>query len=271
MKSSLSIQEKLKDLRVEKKLTLEELSAETGISRSALGNYENNDYKDIALANVIILAKYYGVSADYLLGLTDNREKHMYEVDELGLDDETVELLKSRRFNNRLICEMIRHPEFGTFLSDLEIYVDDIAGMQIRNMNLYIERMRKMIQTKTGAPDEDTYMKTLEYAKIDSSDYFNYLLSEDIGKIAADLKAAHTKDIETADAAGPLEEVVSTIEEMETDQDGHIRNELAQYGKLLKINFTKMDPYELKTFSELLEKYSALFRNPGGNRGKRKK
>ncbi len=45
MNTSLTIQEKLKDLRVERKLTLEELAEQTGISKSALVNYETNDCK----------------------------------------------------------------------------------------------------------------------------------------------------------------------------------------------------------------------------------
>lgn len=44
----LTIQELLKDLRVERGLTLEQLSAETGISKSALGKYEADDFKDIS-------------------------------------------------------------------------------------------------------------------------------------------------------------------------------------------------------------------------------
>lgn len=47
MKSRLSIQERLKDLRTERKLKLEELSNLTGISKSALGSYEADDYKEI--------------------------------------------------------------------------------------------------------------------------------------------------------------------------------------------------------------------------------
>lgn len=38
MQVKLTIGERLKDLRVERKLTLEQLSAEVGISKSALGN-----------------------------------------------------------------------------------------------------------------------------------------------------------------------------------------------------------------------------------------
>jgi len=47
MQPKLTIQERLKDLRVERGLTLEQLSAETEISKSALGKYEADDFKDI--------------------------------------------------------------------------------------------------------------------------------------------------------------------------------------------------------------------------------
>ena len=48
MKTQITLQERLRDLRFEKGLKLEELSAQTGISTSALSNYENNDYKEIS-------------------------------------------------------------------------------------------------------------------------------------------------------------------------------------------------------------------------------
>ena len=45
---SLSIQERLKDLRVERGLTLEQLAEQTHLSKSALGSYEADDFKDIS-------------------------------------------------------------------------------------------------------------------------------------------------------------------------------------------------------------------------------
>ena len=47
LKCKLSIQEKLKDLRIEKGLSLQELSEQTGISRASLGNYEFKTFTDI--------------------------------------------------------------------------------------------------------------------------------------------------------------------------------------------------------------------------------
>lgn len=77
MNSKLTIQEKLKDLRVEHKLTLEQLAEATGLSHAALGNYETNDFKDISPLSIVRLAQFYGMSTDYLLGLTEQKITQM--------------------------------------------------------------------------------------------------------------------------------------------------------------------------------------------------
>ena len=270
LKCKLSIQEKLKDLRIERGLSLQELSEQTGLSRAALGNYETDDYKEITHKAIVILANFYGVTSDYLLGLTENREQHPFAVDELGLDDETVDLLKSGKLNVRLICEMIKHPEFINFLSDLEIYVDNLAGMQIRNMNTMIEQTRMRLQNN-GIPDSDHYMKTLEAASINEDNYFNNLLGNDIAKIAKDLRDAHGKDSDTGDQITPVEDLLGSFDELRK-ADNATQAQMVMYSKLFKINFTKMDPYEFKTFTDILQRYSDLCKPVKGNgRGKKKK
>ena len=47
MNGATTIQERLKDLRLNKGLKLEELAEQTGISKSALGSYEKDGYKEI--------------------------------------------------------------------------------------------------------------------------------------------------------------------------------------------------------------------------------
>ena len=64
------------------------------------------------------------------------------------LDDETIELLKIGRFNKRLFCEIINHPDFIKLMTDTEIYVDGIATMQIKNMNDWLDAIRLQIIRK---------------------------------------------------------------------------------------------------------------------------
>ena len=92
MQPKLTIQERLKDLRVERSLTLEQLSAETGISKSALGKYEADDFKDISPFSMVELAKFYGVSTDYLLCRTEQKNHPNTELDALHLSDDAVDV-----------------------------------------------------------------------------------------------------------------------------------------------------------------------------------
>ena len=144
MKTRISVQERLKDLRVEQGLNLEELAQKTGISKSALGSYENDndEYKEINHGSLLKLADFYQVSVDYLLGLTNNRKYENTPIEELHLSDEVVELLKSERFNNRLLCEIISHEKFRELLADAEIYVDGIATMHFHDTNSSLAALR---------------------------------------------------------------------------------------------------------------------------------
>ena len=112
---------------------------QTGISKSALGSYEKDDYKEINHGNLILLADFYGVSLDYLFCRTENRAEINTPLRELHLSDEMVALLKSGRINNRLLCELATHKDFIKFLADIEIYVDGIATMQIQNLNALVD------------------------------------------------------------------------------------------------------------------------------------
>lgn len=62
--------ERLRELRLEKKLTVHELGKIIGVSGMAISRWENK--KSIAgIDSLIALSKFFGVSTDYLLGLED--------------------------------------------------------------------------------------------------------------------------------------------------------------------------------------------------------
>ena len=61
---------RLRMLRQEAKLSAKTLGELIGVSDAAIINWENN-VNDIKGEYIIKLAKYFGVSSDYLLGLED--------------------------------------------------------------------------------------------------------------------------------------------------------------------------------------------------------
>lgn len=60
--------ERLKELREDKNLSIQALSRELKISASSIWRWENGD-SDIKASQLKLLAQYFKVSTDYLLGL----------------------------------------------------------------------------------------------------------------------------------------------------------------------------------------------------------
>lgn len=79
--------EKLKSLRVEKKLTQKQIADRIGLAISAVSSYESGTrYPSFDV--LIKLAGIYHVSTDYLLGITNTRN-----IDVTGLSDNEIELV----------------------------------------------------------------------------------------------------------------------------------------------------------------------------------
>ena len=199
MQVKLTIQERLKDLRVERGLTLEQLAEQTGLSKSALGKYEADDFKDISPFSIVSLAKFYGVSTDYLLGMTETKNHPDTELDALHLSDDTIEVLKAVKFNHRLLSEILCHKDFQRMMLDAEIYVDRIADMRIKDMNAILEAVRQVVLAKQGADENDLYLHTLKAAQIQEEEYFGHVVADDLAVILRDIRDAHRNDTITAD------------------------------------------------------------------------
>ena len=75
----MTIGERLKQLRIENRKTLRQVSDDTTISNSNLSEIENNVHGCNA-DTLNILANYYNVSMDYILGKTDNPKATIIQV-----------------------------------------------------------------------------------------------------------------------------------------------------------------------------------------------
>ena len=267
MQPKLTIQERLKDLRVERGLTLEQLSAETGISKSALGKYEADDFKDISPFSMVELAKFYGVSTDYLLGLTEQKNHPNTELDALHLGDDAIEVLRTGKFNHRLLSELICHKDFQRFMLDAEIYVDRIADMRINDMNAVLEAVRQMALMKNGGDANDLYLRTLEVAQIREDEYFGSLIADDLKGILRDIREQHRPDTMTADESSLVATVQGQLQDA-MNFEGSVEEKKAK--ALLATLGIDYDAITMEQFVNLIEvlKLSKHLKTPISQRGK---
>lgn len=89
---------RIKELRLEKKMTQAELAKILGVNQTAVGKYERGDLQPNN--NILcMLADIFDVSVDYLLGLEDDLgvKKYSSEHNRAALSEDESELLKNFR------------------------------------------------------------------------------------------------------------------------------------------------------------------------------
>ena len=227
----LSIQERLKDLRVERGLTLEQLAEKTHLSKSALGSYEGDNFKDISHYALIELAKFYEVTVDYLLGRSQTRN----------------------------------HPN-----TDLEIYVNGVAGKQVQSANAIVDAMSATIMKQHNPRLTDPQLRQLIAAHINDDSFCRYVIQQDINKIALDLREAHKDDFFSIPEDNPLEDFLQTAEETAKEDSDPEQAAMAFICKRLKLNYKKLSEEEKKWLKRIAQK-SDLLKNPKPQRGESKR
>ena len=251
----------------ERSLTLEQLPAETGISKSALGKYEADDFKDISPFSMVELAKFYGVSTDYLLGLTEQKNHPNTELDALHLGDDTIEVLRTGKFNHRLLSELICHKDFQRFMLDAEIYVDRIADMRLNDMNAVLEAVRQMALMKNGGNENDLHLRTLEVAQIREDEYFGNLIADDLKGILRDIRNEHRPGTMTADEATFVGDMQNQLQDAMNFDGSSEEKQARSFLATLGIDYDKLSKEQFVTLIEIL-KLSKHMKSPMSQRGK---
>ena len=271
MEAKLTIQERLKDMRVvDRGLSLEQLAEQTGLSKSALGKYESEDFKDISPFAIVTLAKFYGVSTDYLLGLTEQKNHPDTALSELhlNLSDDAIEVLKNGKFNKRLLSEMLCHPDFQRMMLDAEIFVDQIADMRINDMNAVLETVRQMLLAKHTTGQDDLYLRTLELAQVQEEEYFGHVVAEDLERILRDIRDAHKVDRTTADQSSVAVETQAQLQEVMSFEGSAEEKKARFFLANLGIDYDAITKEQFVTLMDILAKSKKLQIRQASQRGK---
>ncbi|MBE5849083.1 MAG: helix-turn-helix transcriptional regulator [Lachnospiraceae bacterium] len=205
MKAFVTINERIKDLRVERGFNQHQIAEAIEIPDSTYGDYELDGYL-IPHTAVMQIAEYFDVSADYLLGMTDIRKNGDISLQSLHLSDDAIDTIINGEINQRLLSEIISHPAFNHFLMDTEIYVDGFFEESLQSNNTLIDFARKEISRKYG-DTEDSVKGSLNLIHLHQDDYFSQILAKDLLPILEDIKDAHRDDNETSDGGYTMDEL----------------------------------------------------------------
>ena len=266
MKTKLTLQEKLRDLRDERKLKLQDVADKTGIPLTTIQRIESDEDIRVGYQDVAALAKFYDVSMDYLFGITDNRQHRNIEVDALALSDSAIEALKNKKLKNRLVSELLSNPDFQQLLSAIEVYIDRKLLPHISNMNAIYKLAETSIKENHDVTDGDAVIEFLQSSVIDEDEFLRSRISERFNTILKSLFEAHKKDVlppEQAETMIEMKELVQGyLEDRKTETAA--KAQVILLCKQLNLNPSKLSEEELRVLVKV------LMDSPKAGRGRRK-
>lgn len=258
MKPRITLGEKLKDLRnkPEGKLILDNVSEATGISKSTIQRLEADEDIRVGYQDIEALARFYDVSADYLFGLTDNKQYRNIEIDKLQLSDEAIGVLKDGKLNNRLISEFISHVDFPQLLSAMEIYIDRKVLPQMNDMNAMYKLAEETIKENATVPDGDSMMAFLQEAIVDEDEYLRYRISERFNLVIKNLFDSHKNDAPSTEYQGLIETMKEDVNTYLKDKEKHgdLMAKVMLMAKQWDFKISHLTEEELAVLAKIFEK-----------------
>ena len=208
-----------------------------------------------------------------MLGVSEIKNHPDTDLADLYLSDEMLNVLKSGKINNRLLCEIATHEGFQRLMVDTEICVDRIAAMRVHDMNIVLAETRKMVMEKHDPGENDLYMRTLELAQISEDEYFSHVVHDDLDRIIGDIREAHVEDVTTADAENPADAVKQELESAMSYEGSAEENKARLFCRQLGIDYDKLTKEEFVTLINILKKATLLNNQPvkKHNHGHKKK
>lgn len=260
--------ERLKDLRNGRNINI--IAEATGISGATLSNYENDKNTDISSYNLKLLAKYYNVSVDYLLGLKEQKRIEDTPIENLHISDKMIELLKARKVDNLLLSEIVTHDNFLQFMYDVEAYVEGMTAPLIDDFNAGLELLRQAIYSKYNV-ENDAVLTALNLGKLEDGILIKPALHKDIDSILDDIREyfrnkENTFSADSSDAL-TLEEKKKITKEALAYPVGSDEQCAFVFCQTFKINQSKIKKDDFKTFGKVLKK-SKILRTFVSQRGK---
>ena len=95
---------------------------------------------------------------------------------DLRLSDDMIELLKSGRVDNSLLCELVAHPDFPRLMADLEIYLNGTAVKQVQSANAIVDAVSTTIMKQYNPGLSDPQLRQLIAAHIDDDSFCRYVI-----------------------------------------------------------------------------------------------
>ena len=130
---------RLSNLRKDHNLSQKQLADQLHVTHSQISRIESGETKNPNISIVIDAARFFHVSTDYLLGITQITSPKSYDISELGLSEEAVTRLITRRIDVDILNRLLEHEHFPKLCIMIRNYFDDTIAEGIMARNKVID------------------------------------------------------------------------------------------------------------------------------------
>ena len=127
------------NLRKDHDLSQKQLADQLHVTHSQISRIESGETKNPNISIVIDAARFFHVSTDYLLGITQITSPKSYDISELRLSEEAVTRLITRRIDVDILNRLLEHEHFPKLCIMIRNYFDDTIAEGIMARNKVID------------------------------------------------------------------------------------------------------------------------------------
>ena len=146
---------RLHNLRDKHELSQMQSAKELHTTSSQISRIESGVTEYPSIEIVIEAARYFHVSTDYLLGITQITSPKSYDISELGLSEEAVTRLITRRIDVDILNRLLEHEHFPKLCIMIRNYFDDTIAEGIMARNKVIDlAINQLTDLMTAEPSK---------------------------------------------------------------------------------------------------------------------
>ena len=146
---------RLSNLRKDHDLSQKQLADQLHVTHSQISRIESGETKNPNISIVIDAARFFHVSTDYLLGITQITSPKSYDISELGLSEEAVTKLITRRIDVDILNRLLEHENFPKLCIMIRNYFDDTIAEGIMARNKVIDfAVNQLTDLMTAEPSK---------------------------------------------------------------------------------------------------------------------
>ena len=158
------IRDRIVDLKRTCGVTNKTIAEKTGLSESLLSRIESGKQQTVNDDVVLALAKFFGVSTDFLLGRTDVPDRKNYTIEELGLSAQAARNLYNGSVDVTVVNRLLAEPEFAALTAMIADYFNDTYAAAIATQN-QIHQSTAELFTRIAREDKQRRQKATSLAK----------------------------------------------------------------------------------------------------------